>query len=95
MLRMMKTPGDFTGPVNIGNPKEFTMLELAEMILNLTGSQSKIVHLPLPKDDPVQRQPDIRLAKRVLDGWEPKVQLKEGLQKTIDYFDQILKKQDL
>ena len=95
MLRMMKTPGDFTGPVNIGNPKEFTMLELAEMILDLTGSQSKIVHLPLPKDDPVQRQPDIRLAKRVLDGWEPKVQLKEGLQKTIDYFDQILKKQDL
>lgn len=95
MVRMMKTPEAFIGPVNIGNPKEFTMLELAEMILELTGSRSKIVHLPLPKDDPVQRQPDIGLAKKVLDGWEPKVQLKEGLQKTIIYFDQILKTQNL
>ena len=95
MVRMMKTPEAFIGPVNIGNPKEFTMLELAEMILELTGSRSKIVHLPLPKDDPVQRQPDIGLAKKVLDGWEPKVQLKEGLLKTIIYFDQILKTQNL
>lgn len=95
MLRMMKTPEEFIGPVNIGNAKESTMLELAELILELTGSQSKIIHLPLPEDDPVQRQPDISLAQKVLNGWEPKVQLKEGLQKTIEYFDQLLKEQDL
>jgi UDP-glucuronate decarboxylase len=93
MLRMMNTPEEFTGPVNIGNPYEFTMLELAELILELTGSSSKIVHLPLPKDDPVQRQPDIGLAQKVLGGWEPKIQLKEGLQKTIEYFKQALKEQ--
>ena len=95
MLRMMNTSEEFTGPVNIGNPKEFTMLELANIILELTGSKSKIIHLPLPKDDPVQRQPDIGLAKRMLDGWEPEIQIKEGLQKTIEYFDQMLKEQKL
>ena len=95
MLRMMATPEEFIGPVNIGNPTEFTMLGLAEMILDLTGSQSKIVHLPLPKDDPVQRQPDISLARKVLGDWEPNVQLKEGLQKTINYFERILKEQKL
>ena len=91
MFRMMNTSDDFTGPVNIGNPKEFTMLELAQIILELTGSKSEIIHLPLPKDDPVQRQPNIDLAKKMLNNWEPKVQLKEGLQKTIEYFDQTLK----
>ena len=86
MLRMMTTPESFTGPVNTGNPNEFTMLELAQMVIKLTGSKSKIVYLPLPADDPKQRQPDITLAKKMLGGWEPKVQLEEGLKKTIDYF---------
>jgi len=90
MTRMMATGDDFTGPVNIGNPGEFTMLELAETILEITGSKSKIIHLPLPKDDPMQRQPDISLAKEKLGGWEPKVPLKEGLKKTINYFDELL-----
>lgn len=83
--RLMQSPADFTGPVNIGNPGEFTMLELAEKVIALTGSASKIVHLPLPQDDPKQRRPDITLAKKAL-GWEPTVMLDEGLQKTIDYF---------
>ncbi len=74
-----------TGPVNIGNPGEFTMLELAQKVIRLTGSKSKLVHKPLPSDDPKQRQPDISLAKKVL-GWEPKVSLDEGLAKTIAYF---------
>ncbi len=86
MIRMMNSREDFTGPVNIGNPGEFTMLELAEMVIKLTGSKSKIVHLPLPQDDPTQRQPDITLAKKELNGWEPKVDLEEGLGLTIDYF---------
>ncbi len=93
MIRMMETPDDFTGPVNIGNPIEFTMLELAEQVLELTGSKSKIVYLPLPQDDPTQRQPNIDLAREKLNNWEPKVHLKEGLQKTIAYFEQALKKQ--
>jgi UDP-glucuronate decarboxylase len=93
MIRMMNTPDDFTGPVNIGNPVEFTMLELVDLILELTGSKSKTVHLPLPQDDPAQRQPNINLAREKLNNWEPKIQLKEGLQKTIDYFEQALKKQ--
>jgi UDP-glucuronate decarboxylase len=92
MVRMMNTGDDFIGPVNIGNPNEFTMLELANVVLELTNSKSKIVHLPLPQDDPTQRRPDISLAKRELGNWEPKIQLKEGLQKTIEYFDQTLKK---
>ncbi len=86
MIKMMATEDDFTGPVNIGNPGEFTMLELAEMVLRLTGSKSKLVHLPLPADDPKQRRPDITLAKSKLD-WEPKVPLEEGLKKVIEYFE--------
>lgn len=91
MTRMMATPDEFTGPVNIGNPNEFTMLDLAQNILDLTGSKSKITFHPLPADDPTQRQPNIQLAQEKLDGWEPKVQLREGLQKTISYFDDYLK----
>lgn len=90
MVRMMATEVGFTGPVNIGNPGEFTMLELAEMVLKLSGSQSKIVHQPLPSDDPKQRQPNIDLAKAKL-GWEPKVSLEEGLKETISYFRVLLK----
>ena len=86
MIRMMNTPKTFIGPVNIGNPHEFTMLELAEKIIQLTGSSSKITYLPLPSDDPKQRRPDISLAKEMLNGWEPKIQLEEGLKKTIAYF---------
>ena len=90
MIRMMEnTPDDFTGPVNLGNPGEFTMLELAEKIVQLTGSKSKVVFMPLPSDDPTQRRPDISLAKARL-GWEPTVALEEGLKKTIDYFRHIL-----
>jgi len=90
MIRMMATGDDFTGPVNIGNPGEFTMMELAQNIIELTNSKSKIVYLPLPADDPTQRQPDISLAKEKLGNWEPKVPLREGLVKTIEYFDQLL-----
>ncbi|KAB8059877.1 MULTISPECIES: UDP-glucuronic acid decarboxylase family protein [unclassified Janthinobacterium] len=85
MVRMMNSPDDFTGPVNIGNPCEYTMLELAEMVLKLTGSTSKLVFKPLPSDDPKQRQPNIALAKEKL-GWEPKVSLEDGLTRTIEYF---------
>lgn len=91
MIRMMNTDRSVTGPVNIGNPGEFTMLELANEILNLTGSKSKIIHLPLPDDDPTQRKPDISLAREKLNGWKPNVPLREGLVKTIEYFDQLLK----
>lgn len=87
-IRMMAAE-NFIGPVNLGNPNEFTMLELAETIIRLTGSRSKIRYLPLPEDDPSQRQPDIRLAREKLD-WEPKVELDEGLKKTILYFDERL-----
>ena len=91
MVRMMNdTPDDFTGPVNIGNPNEFTIAELAREVISLTGSKSKIVHLPLPADDPQQRQPDISLARNMLDGWEPKVQLQDGLLRTIAYFEEVL-----
>ncbi|MFZ5429272.1 MAG: UDP-glucuronic acid decarboxylase family protein [Bacteroidota bacterium] len=89
MIRLMATSDDFTGPVNLGNPNEFTILELAEKVIRLTGSKSTIVRMPLPPDDPVQRQPDITLASQVL-GWEPEIQLEEGLVKTIDYFRTIL-----
>ena len=82
---MMESADDFTGPVNIGNPGEFTMLELAEKVIKFTGSKSKIVFKPLPSDDPKMRRPDISLAKSKLN-WEPKVMLDEGLKKTIDYF---------
>lgn len=90
MIRMMATPLDITGPVNIGNPGEFTMLELADKIISLTGSKSKIEFYPLPDDDPIQRKPDISLAKSVLNNWEPKVNLDNGLIKTIEYFKKAL-----
>ena len=90
MLKTMETGDDFIGPVNIGNPIEFTILELAEKIIDITGSKSKIVYEPLPLDDPMQRQPDISLAKKNL-GWEPSVKLEDGLVKTIHYFDELLK----
>ncbi len=89
-VRMMNTRDSFIGPVNIGNPTEFTMLQLADEIINLTGSKSKITYLPLPDDDPMQRQPDIDLAKKELDGWEPKINLRDGLKSTISYFDTLL-----
>ncbi len=85
MIRMMDSPADFTGPLNIGNPDEFTMLELAEQVIRLTGSKSRLVFMPLPSDDPRQRQPDISLARKMFD-WEPKVSLAEGLKETIDFF---------
>jgi UDP-glucuronate decarboxylase len=91
MIRMMNTKDSFIGPVNIGNPHEFTILELANKIIELTNSKSKIVYIPLPNDDPSQRRPDITLAKKELNGWEPKIQLEEGLKKTITYFDKLLK----
>ena len=89
MMRMMDSPAEFIGPVNIGNPGEFTMLELAEAILKLSGSKSKLIFEPLPADDPKQRQPDIALAKAKL-GWQPKVALEDGLKETIAYFRQLL-----
>ena len=85
MIRMMNSRDGFTGPVNLGNPGEFTMLELAEKVIDLTGSRSKIVYLPLPQDDPTQRKPVIDLAKKEL-GWEPAIPLDEGLKRTIEYF---------
>jgi UDP-glucuronate decarboxylase len=90
MIKLMNTGDDFTGPVNVGNPNEFTILELAEKIIRLTGSSSKIIRQPLPSDDPMQRQPDISLAKSKLN-WEPKIELEEGLIKTIDFFKTIVK----
>jgi UDP-glucuronate decarboxylase len=89
IIRMMNTAADFPGPVNIGNPGEFTMLELAEKIIRLTGSKSRLIHQPLPSDDPKQRQPDITLAREKL-GWEPRVGLDEGLKETIAYFRGVL-----
>jgi UDP-glucuronate decarboxylase len=89
IMRMMNGSDDFIGPVNLGNPVEYSMKQLAETIIELTGSSSKIVYRPMPADDPRQRQPDITLAKKHLDNWEPKIQLREGLQKTIAYFKSI------
>lgn len=91
MVRLMDSPADFTGPVNIGNPSEFTMLELAEKVLLLVGGKSKLTFHPLPADDPRQRQPNITLAKSSL-GWEPKVSLEDGLKETIAYFTALFKK---
>jgi UDP-glucuronate decarboxylase len=85
MISMMNSEKDLTGPINVGNPVEFTMLELAQKIIKLTKSKSNLIHLPLPQDDPQQRRPNIELAKEVLK-WEPDTQLEEGLIKTIDYF---------
>ncbi len=92
LISLMGTRDDFTGPVNIGNPHEFTMIELAERVLRLTNSKSKLVREPIPVDDPRQRQPDITLARTELK-WEPKVQLEEGLKRTIEYFDDFLKRE--
>ncbi|MBR4369576.1 MAG: SDR family oxidoreductase [Victivallales bacterium] len=89
MVRLMNTGDDVTGPVNVGNPGEFTIRELAEKVIELTGSKSKLVFKPLPQDDPRQRKPDITLAKKLLN-WEPKIPLSEGLKKTIEYFDKLL-----
>ncbi len=89
-VRLMSTSDEFTGPVNLGNPVEFTIKELAEKVIEMTGSKSKISYKPLPHDDPKQRQPDITLAKKELD-WEPKIKLDDGLVKTIEYFDLLLK----
>jgi UDP-glucuronate decarboxylase len=86
MIRTMATGDDFTGPVNIGNPGEFTIVQLAELVIEMTGSKSKLIRLPLPSDDPRQRQPDIGLAKSVLGGWEPTIPLRDGLDRTIAYF---------
>jgi len=91
-IRLMGSPDDLAGPINLGNPGEFTMRELAETIRDLTGSRSSFVHEPLPQDDPRQRQPDISLAKQHLD-WEPKIPLREGLKPTIAYFDALLSRQ--
>ena len=91
MIRMMNTPDEITGPINLGNPSEYTILEMANKIIELTGSKSKIIFNPLPQDDPVQRKPDITRAKKILDGWEPLLPLEEGLIKTIDYFKNTLK----
>jgi len=89
MVRLMNSKDSFTGPVNIGNPVEFTMLELANLVKELTGSKSELIFKPLPQDDPLQRRPIIDLAKKELD-WEPKIQLKEGLSKTIEYFAKMI-----
>jgi UDP-glucuronate decarboxylase len=94
IARMMETPSDVTGPINIGNPREFTIRELAELVIEMTGAKSKLRFEPLPSDDPRQRQPDISMAKSILK-WEPKTQLREGLTKTIDYFDNILREEGL
>lgn len=89
-IRMMNSADDFLGPVNVGNPNEFTMIQLAKSVLELTGSKSKLVHGPMPQDDPKQRQPDISLAKEKLNNWQPTIELGQGLIKTIEYFDSIL-----
>ena len=95
LVRMMENSReDFYGPVNIGNPNEFTIKELAEIIIEMTGSRSKLYFKPLPDDDPIRRKPDISLAKKELNNWEPKTQLREGLSETITYFDKILRSRD-
>ena len=85
----MDSENDFMGPINLGNPNEFSILELAKYVINLTNSKSKLIHKPLPQDDPKQRQPDIRLAKENLN-WEPKIELSDGLKRTIEYFNRVL-----
>ena len=94
IVRLMESPRDMTGPVNLGNPVEFTIKELAELAIAMTGSKSELVFRPLPQDDPMQRQPDISLAKDRL-GWEPSVPLRDGLARTIAYFDKLLSESDL
>jgi UDP-glucuronate decarboxylase len=85
IIRMMNSSGEHIGPINLGNPGEFTIRELADMVIEITGSKSKVVERPLPEDDPTRRRPDITVAKKYLD-WEPQVKLREGLTKTIDWF---------
>ena len=94
MIRMMNSRDGFYGPVNIGNPNEFTMLELAQQVIALTGTKSKLTYMPLPADDPTQRRPSIALAKKELNNWTPKIQLEEGLVKTIAYFDKVLRSEN-
>ena len=94
MLLMMDTPDDVTGPINVGNPNEFTIRNLAEIIIDVTGAKSKIINVPLPSDDPRQRRPDIAKAKSLLN-WQPNVELREGLTKTIEYFDGLLREDRL
>ena len=89
MIKLMHSKRDITGPINIGNPNEFSMIELANKIIELTNSNSKLIFNDLPQDDPLQRQPLIDLAKNKL-GWEPTIELEEGLKKTIDYFKEII-----
>ncbi len=91
LIRLMNSPNEVTGPINLGNPGEFTMIELAERVIKLTNSQSKLVYYPLPADDPMQRKPDITLAQSQLNNWTPDIKLEQGLVKTINYFDQLLK----
>lgn len=93
LIRLMATPDEITGPMNLGNPVEFTIRELAETVIDLVGSSSQLISCPLPSDDPKQRQPDISLARKTLD-WEPSTQLREGLGKTIEYFDSLLNPSD-
>jgi len=92
-LKLMDAPDELTGPINLGNPNEFTIRELAELVVDLTGSKSKIVHKPLPVDDPVQRCPDIGKAREAL-GWEPKIELRDGLVRTLAYFERLLLSND-
>ncbi len=92
-ISFMDKDGDLPGPINIGNPTEFTIKQLAENVIDLTGAKSKLVYRPLPSDDPKQRQPNIEKARELL-GWQPKVALRDGLQKTIEYFDGLLKEGD-
>jgi UDP-glucuronate decarboxylase len=94
LVRLMNSPDDVTGPINIGNPKEFTILELAELVIELTGSRSRIVHRPRPQDDPRQRRPDISKADDLL-GWAPQIALRDGLIKTIEYFENLLKDEQI
>jgi UDP-glucuronate decarboxylase len=92
LIRLMDTPDDVTGPINIGNPDEFSMLQLASLVIEMTGSRSRVVHRPKPEDDPRQRRPDISQARTMLN-WAPKTPLKDGLRRTIDYFDRLLSDQ--
>jgi UDP-glucuronate decarboxylase len=94
LVRFMKTAATVTGPINIGNPAEFTILELAELVIELTNSRSKIARRPLPKDDPKQRQPELSRARELL-GWSPRTALRDGLAPTITYFDRLLADQNL
>jgi UDP-glucuronate decarboxylase len=92
LIHLMRSPDSITGPINIGNPAEFTILELAQQVIKMTGSRSKIVHRPLPQDDPRQRRPDISKAQDVL-SWSPRTPLKDGLKRTVAYFEELLRDQ--